>query len=105
MIKCKTICRNYLCTKKKLFKSLLFAFLNQTFSLFPIVKMNANLAEICRVGNLEADFQQVLLIDFFLKFSQYCCKISIIQIQKRKVKKYFLRQKFQTLTLLDIEIA
>ena len=27
------------------------------FSLFPIVKMNANYAEICRVGNFEADFR------------------------------------------------
>ena len=38
---------------------------NQIFSLFPIVKMNANYAEICRVGNLGADFQQVLLDQFF----------------------------------------
>ena len=29
---------------------------NQIFHLFPIVKMNANYAEICRVGNLEVDF-------------------------------------------------
>ena len=41
---------------------------NQIFSLFPIVKMNANHAEICRVGNLEADFQQVGLIQFFWNF-------------------------------------
>ena len=27
--------------------------------------MNANYAEICRVGNLEADFQQVPLIQFY----------------------------------------
>ena len=38
---------------------------NQVFSLFPIVKMNVNYAEICRVGNLEADFQQVPLVQFF----------------------------------------
>ena len=38
---------------------------NQVFSLFPIVKMSANYAEICRVGNLEADFQQVPLVHFF----------------------------------------
>ena len=37
----------------------------QIFSLFPIVKMNADYAEICGVGNLEADFQQVLLVQFF----------------------------------------
>ena len=35
------------------------------FSLFPIIKMNTNYVEICRVGNLEADFQQVLLVQFF----------------------------------------
>ena len=29
---------------------------------FPTVKMNANYAEMCRVGNLEADFQQVPLV-------------------------------------------
>ena len=38
---------------------------NQIFSLFPIVEMNANYAEICRVGSLEVDFQQVLLVQFF----------------------------------------
>ena len=37
------------------------------FSLFPIVKMNANYAEICSVGNLEAGFQQVLLVHFFCR--------------------------------------
>ena len=30
--------------------------------LFPIVKMDVNYAEICWVGNLEADFQQVPLV-------------------------------------------
>ena len=38
---------------------------NPIFSLFPMVKMNENYAEICRVGNLEADFQQALLVQFF----------------------------------------
>ena len=38
---------------------------NQIFSLFLIVKMNANYAEICRVGNLEANFQQVPLVHVF----------------------------------------
>ena len=37
---------------------------NQIFSLFPIVKMNTNFAEICRVGNLKANFQQVRLFNF-----------------------------------------
>ena len=40
-------------------------FLNQIFSLFPIVKINANCVEICRVGNLEAEFLQVMLVQFF----------------------------------------
>ena len=40
----------------------------QIFSLFPTVKMNANNAEICRVGNLKADFRQVPLFHFFFFF-------------------------------------
>ena len=52
--------------------------------------MKPNHAEIYRVGNLEPDFQQVTLIQFFPKFSQYCCERSIIQIQQRKVKTIFL---------------
>ena len=58
--------------------------------------MASNYAEICRVGNLEADFQQVPLVQFFfLKFSQYCHETSIpaIQIQHRKVKNIFLKKK------------
>ena len=35
---------------------------NQIFLLFPLVKMDVNYAEICWVGNLEADFQQVSLV-------------------------------------------
>ena len=38
---------------------------NQIFSPFPMVKMNANYAEICRVGNLEVDFQRFPLVQFF----------------------------------------
>ena len=47
--------------------------------------MNANYAEIFRVGNLEADFQQVPLVHFFLKLPQYCCETLLIQIQQRKL--------------------
>ena len=68
-------------------------FKNQIFSLFPLVKMNANYTEIGRVGNLEADFQQVSI---FLKFSQYCSQTSIIQIQQRKVKTIFLDKNSKT---------
>ena len=67
---------------------------NQIFSLFPIVKMNPNHVEISRVGNLEPDFQQVILS--VLKCLQHCFETSIIQIQQRKFKKkYFLRQKLR----------
>ena len=38
---------------------------NQIFSLFATEKMNANYAEIRRVDNLEAAFQQVSLVRFF----------------------------------------
>ena len=47
---------------------------NQIFSLFPIVKMDVNYAEICWVGNLEADFQQVLLVQFFWNFHSIVVK-------------------------------
>ena len=62
---------------------------NPIFSLFPIVKMNKNYAEICRVGNLEAEFLTSSACSIFLKFSQYCCETSIIQIQQRKVKNIY----------------
>ena len=48
--------------KKVLFYSLDF---KKSNIFTPIVKMNVNFAEICRVGNLEADFQQVPLVQFF----------------------------------------
>ena len=54
---------------KKFYSRHCFLKKNQLFSLFPIVKMNANYADICRVGKLETDFQQILLVHFFLKFS------------------------------------
>ena len=61
---------------------------NQIVTLFSIAQMNANYAEICRVGNLEADFQHSTC-SIFLKFSQYCCETLIIQIQQRKVRTVF----------------
>ena len=39
-----------------------------------MVKMNANYAEICRVGNLEADFQQVPLVQIFWNFHNIIMK-------------------------------
>ena len=49
---------------KKFYSSHLFL-KSQIFSLFPIVKMNATYTEIYRVGNLEVDFKQVLLVQIF----------------------------------------
>ena len=46
----------------------------QIFRLFPIVKMNANYVEICRVWNLEADFQQVPLFHFLWNFHNIVVK-------------------------------
>ena len=66
VVLCKTICRNNLCTKK--FYSSHWLLKYQIFSLFPIVKLNADYTEICRVGNLEADFQQVPFVKIFWKF-------------------------------------
>ena len=42
-----------------------FLLKKQIFSLFPIVKMKLNHAEIYREGNLEPNFQQVPLVQFF----------------------------------------
>ena len=53
---------------------------NQIFSLFLIVKMNTNYAAISRVGNLEADFQQVPLVQ-----SSYVLDLSIFPMQKYSV--------------------
>ena len=46
----------------------------QIFSLFPIVKMKPNDAEICRVGNFEPDFQHVPLVRFFGNFHNIVVK-------------------------------
>ena len=46
---------------------------NQIFSLFPIVKMDA-FAEICRVDNLEADFQQAPFVQFSWNFQNIVVK-------------------------------
>ena len=46
--------------------------------------MNANYAEICRVGNLEADFQQVWLVQFFLNFHNIIVKLQTFKFSKEK---------------------
>ena len=56
--------------------------------------MNAYYAEICRVVITWRQIFIVLLIQFFLKFSQYHCETPVIQIQQWKVKKkIFLNKK------------
>ena len=59
--------------------------------------MNAKYAEICRVGTVEADFQQALLVHFF---STKLCETSIIHIQQRKVKHIFLIENSKIITLI-----
>ena len=59
---------------------------NQIFSLFLVVKMDANYAEMCRVGtcNLEADFQQVYLVQFFWIFHNIIMKSQTLEFSKEK---------------------
>ena len=73
MILSKPISGNYLCTKK-FYCSHWFKKKKIKYFHFTIVKMNANYAEICRVGNVEADFQQVLLVQFSLNFHNVVVK-------------------------------
>ena len=79
--------------RKKFYSSQWFL-KNPIFSLFPIVKMNENYAEIFRVGNLEAD-----LFNFSEIFTILLWNINNSNSAK-KSKKYLLRQKFQKITLL-----
>ena len=47
--------------------------------------MNANYAEICRVGNLESDFQQVPPVHFFFwKFHSVVVKHQLFNSSKEK---------------------
>ena len=90
MIKGKTICRNYLHTKSFI---LVIGLKNQIFSLFLIVKMNANYAETFRVGNLEADFQQVTLVQFFSEIFTILLGNINNSNSAKKSKKHFLLDK------------
>ena len=56
--------------------------------------MNGNYAEICRVGNLEAYFQQLPLVHFFSNFHSIVVKNSNSYLAKND-KKYILRQIFK----------
>ena len=46
--------------------------------------MDAKYEEICRVSNLEADFQQVLLIQFFWNFHNNAVKHQQFKFCKEK---------------------
>ena len=68
--------------------------------------MNANDAEICRVGNLEADILTSSAYSISLKFSQYYCETSMTEIQQRKVKNIFFdKKKKKKKNHFTIEIA
>ena len=57
--------------------------------------MNVSYAEICRVGNLEADFQQVPHVQFFYEIFTILLWNSNDSNSGEKSKKYFLRQKLK----------
>ena len=65
MIQCKTIYRNYLCTKSMI---LVIGLKKKIISFFPIEKMAAKYAKIDRVGSLDAGFQQVPPVQNFRNF-------------------------------------
>ena len=54
------------------------------FHFLPILKMNANYAEICKVGNFEAAFQQVLLVHFFWNFHNIFVKHQCFKFNEEK---------------------
>ena len=56
--------------------------------------MNANNAEICRVSNLEADFNKFRLFNFSEIFTILLWNINNLKSAK-KSEKYFLRQKLK----------
>ena len=61
--------------------------------------MNANYAEICWVGNFEADFQQVLFVHFSEIFTILLWNINNSNSLKKSTEK-IVRQKIQNFTLL-----
>ena len=61
--------------------------------------MNANYAEICWVGNLEADFQQVLFVHFSEIFTILLWNFNNSNSLKESTEK-IVRQKIQNFTLL-----
>ena len=64
--------------------------------------MNANYAEICRVGDLGGRFSTSSACSIFLKFSKYCCETSIIYILQRNLKITFLIKKSKKKSTIEI---
>ena len=63
------------------------------FHIFPYSKIEGKLSKICTIGNLEAHFQQVPLVQFFWNYHTDCCETAIpISNSAKKSKQYFLRQ-------------
>ena len=61
--------------------------------------MNANYTEICRVGIMEANFQQVLLVHFFLFWILLRNINNSNSAKKSKKKNIFLEEKYKKKTL------
>ena len=50
--------------------------------------MSANYAEICRIGNLEADFQQIPLVQFSEIFTKMLQNINNLNSVKKSKNNY-----------------
>ena len=74
------------------------------FCLVLYTEVNLQTFVIVQKSEGEVTWRQIFnvtLVHFFLNFSQYCCEISIIQIQQRKVKKnIFLDKNSKKISLL-----
>ena len=64
------------------------------------VRINANYVEICKVGSLEADFQQVPLVQFFWNFYNIFLWNSYYSNSAKKGKTIFLDENSKKITLL-----
>ena len=63
--------------------------------------MKANYTEICRIGNLEADFQKVTFVQFFWNFQNIVVKYQLFKFEEEeKEEEKQNRQKFPKITLL-----
>ena len=105
MIQCKSICRNYLCTKK--FYSSQCFFLKQIFSLCSILMQTMQKSVGWKRRQIFILNENILLWlaicvtstapSIFLKFSQDCCETTKLQIQQSKVKLFFVKKRQESL--------